>query len=100
VTAFGTISAPYSLSAHIINRTQFSLLVTVVVLSAIVPTVIAQRWSAPVPAPRDRRHVAPPEPSELIVGATPPSSRVRRSGSSTERDGPARHCSARIAHRS
>ena len=44
---FGTISALYGLTAHIIDRTQFSLLVTVVVLSAIVPTAIAQRWFSP-----------------------------------------------------
>jgi Kef-type K+ transport system membrane component KefB len=44
---FGTISALYGLQAHIIDRTQFSLLVTVVVLSAIVPTAIAQRWFSP-----------------------------------------------------
>src|SRR5205823_2464967 len=45
---FGTISALYGLNAHIIDRTQFSLLVTVVVLSAIVPTAVAQRWFSPV----------------------------------------------------
>jgi Kef-type K+ transport system membrane component KefB len=44
---FGTISSLYGLQAHIITRTQFSLLVTVVVLSAIVPTAIAQRWFTP-----------------------------------------------------
>lgn len=44
---FGTISALYGLSAGIIDRTQFSLLVTVVVLSAIVPTAVAQRRYAP-----------------------------------------------------
>ena len=44
---FGTISALYGLTAHIIDRTQFSLLVTVVVLSAIVPTAIAHRWFSP-----------------------------------------------------
>jgi Kef-type K+ transport system membrane component KefB len=44
---FGTISSLYGLQAHIIDRTQFSLLVTVVVLSAIVPTAIAQRWYSP-----------------------------------------------------
>jgi Kef-type K+ transport system membrane component KefB len=44
---FGTISSLYGLNAHIIDRTQFSLLVTVVVLSAIVPTAIAQRWFSP-----------------------------------------------------
>jgi Kef-type K+ transport system membrane component KefB len=44
---FGTISALYGLQAGIIDQTQFSLLVTVVVLSAIVPTAIAQRWFSP-----------------------------------------------------
>ena len=44
---FGTISALYGLNAGIIDRTQFSLLVTVVVLSAIVPTAIAQHWFSP-----------------------------------------------------
>jgi Kef-type K+ transport system membrane component KefB len=44
---FGTISALYGLNAHIIDRTQFSLLVAVVVLSAIIPTAIAQRYYQP-----------------------------------------------------
>lgn len=44
---FGTISALYGLNAGIIDRSQFSVLVTVVVLTAIVPTAIAQRWFTP-----------------------------------------------------
>ncbi|MFO7571243.1 MAG: cation:proton antiporter [Gaiellaceae bacterium] len=44
---FGTISALYGVNAGIIDRTQFSLLVTVVVLSAVVPTVVAERWFLP-----------------------------------------------------
>jgi Kef-type K+ transport system membrane component KefB len=65
---FGTISALYGLSAHIIDRTQFSLLITVVVLSAIAPTVIAQRWFSP-PVPGEHpHHLLPPEPSEILVG--------------------------------
>jgi len=44
---FGTITSLYGLNAHIIDRTQFSLLITVVVLSAIVPTAIAQRFYHP-----------------------------------------------------
>jgi len=44
---FGTISSLYGLNAGIIDSTQFSLLVTVVVLSAIVPTAIAQRCYSP-----------------------------------------------------
>lgn len=44
---FGTISSLYGLSAEIIDQTQFSLLVTTVILSAVVPTAIAQRWFSP-----------------------------------------------------
>lgn len=44
---FGTITSLYGLSAHIIDRTQFSLLIAVVVLSAILPTAIAQRFYQP-----------------------------------------------------
>jgi Kef-type K+ transport system membrane component KefB len=50
---FGTITSLYGLNAGIIDRTQFSLLIAVVVLSAVVPTAIAQRWFAP--GPRDRK---------------------------------------------
>jgi hypothetical protein len=39
--AFGTISALVGLSAGIIHATQFSLLITVVVASALIPTAIA-----------------------------------------------------------
>jgi len=45
---FGTISSLYGLNAGIIDKTQFSLLVTVVVLSAIAPTAIAQGFFAPI----------------------------------------------------
>jgi Kef-type K+ transport system membrane component KefB len=51
---FGTISSLYGLNAGIIDTTQFSLLVTVVVLSAVVPTAIAERWFLP-DAERERR---------------------------------------------
>jgi Kef-type K+ transport system membrane component KefB len=51
---FGTISSLYGLNAGIIDATQFSLLVTVVVLSAVVPTAIAERWFLP-DAERERR---------------------------------------------
>lgn len=44
---FGTISSLYGLQAGIIDRVQFSVLLTVVIGSAVVPTVIAQRWFAP-----------------------------------------------------
>jgi len=44
---FGTISSLYGLNAGIIDRTQFSVLITTVILSAIVPTAIAQRFFSP-----------------------------------------------------
>ncbi len=44
---FGTISSLYGLNAGILSQTQFSLLVTVVVLSAVIPTMIAQRHFQP-----------------------------------------------------
>ena len=56
---FGTISSLYGLNAGIIDRTQFSLLVTVVVLSAIVPTAIAQRWFSPDAQAEELRDRAP-----------------------------------------
>ncbi len=65
---FGTISSLYGLNAHIIDRTQFSLLVTVVVLSAIVPTAIAQRWFSPPRAGEHPHRPLPPEPSEILIG--------------------------------
>ncbi|HET9119284.1 MAG TPA: cation:proton antiporter [Solirubrobacterales bacterium] len=71
---FGTISSLYGLQAGIIDKTQFSLLITVVVLSAIVPTAIAQRWFSPdidrerladvtEPMPRERAPAAEPVPA-------------------------------------
>jgi Kef-type K+ transport system membrane component KefB len=63
---FGTISSLYGLNAGIIDTTQFSLLVTVVVVSAIMPTAIAQVFFSPghISDLEDRRH---PIPAEEIV---------------------------------
>ncbi len=44
---FGTISSLYGFNAGILDRAQFSVLVTVVVASAVIPTIIAQRWFYP-----------------------------------------------------
>ena len=57
---FGTIASLYGLNAGIIDRTQFSLLMTVVVGSAVIPTVIAQKWFAPNRVARASE--PPPEP--------------------------------------
>lgn len=55
---FGTISSLYGLNAGILTKDQFSVLVTVVVLSAVVPTWIAQRFFEPVPEPERRGQAA------------------------------------------
>jgi len=44
---FGTISSLYGLNAGIIDRAQFSVLVTTVIGTAIIPTLIAQRFFSP-----------------------------------------------------
>ncbi len=44
---FGTISALFGLNNHIIDQKQYTILVTVVILSAIIPTLIAQRFFQP-----------------------------------------------------
>ena len=44
---FGTISALFGLQNHIIDQSQYTILVTVVILSAFVPTLIAQKFFQP-----------------------------------------------------
>src|SRR5438094_1580424 len=44
---FGTISALFGLQNHLIDQRQYSILVTVVILSAFVPTLIAQKFFQP-----------------------------------------------------
>ena len=44
---FGTISALFGLTHKYITQDQYSILVTVVIGSAIVPTMIAQTWFRP-----------------------------------------------------
>ena len=61
---FGTITSLYGLGAGIIDRTQFSLLIAVVVGSAIIPTVIAQRFYAPSAA--EQRDITAPVPAAAL----------------------------------
>ena len=44
---FGTIASLFGLNAGIINPQQYSLLIGVVVASAVIPTFIAQKWFMP-----------------------------------------------------
>jgi hypothetical protein len=54
VLTFVTISSLYGLNAGIIDQTQFSVLVTVVVLTAVLPTIMAQRWFTPLKLTKDQ----------------------------------------------
>jgi Kef-type K+ transport system membrane component KefB len=71
---FGTITSLYGLNAGIIDRTKFSLLIAVVVLSAIVPTAIAQRFFQPHAEPErqepGKRPVAPLAPATARQGVS------------------------------
>lgn len=44
---FGTIASVFGLNSGIIDATQYSLLVGVVIASAVIPTFIAQKWFMP-----------------------------------------------------
>jgi Kef-type K+ transport system membrane component KefB len=44
---FGSISALYGLTNNIIDQRQYTILLIAVIASAVVPTVIAQRWFLP-----------------------------------------------------
>jgi Kef-type K+ transport system membrane component KefB len=44
---FGSISALFGLTNKIIDQRQYTILVTAVIGSAVVPTVIAQQWFQP-----------------------------------------------------
>jgi Kef-type K+ transport system membrane component KefB len=60
---FGTISATFGLNAGIIDRAQFSVLVSVVVLTAVVPTAVAQRLFTPEVPQAARMQVGRPQPA-------------------------------------
>jgi hypothetical protein len=47
---FGSIAALYGLTNNLITQSQYSQLVTVVILSAFVPTLLAQQFFRPRPA--------------------------------------------------
>ena len=56
---FGTISALFGLTNEIIDQEQYTVLVTAVIASAVVPTLIAQRWFQPTfkPIAKEAPHV-------------------------------------------
>ena len=61
---FGSISALFGLTNHIIDRGQYTVLVTAVIGSAIVPTLIAQRWFQPSFQTAEEEPIGEPAPAE------------------------------------
>ena len=96
---FGTITSLYGLNAGIIDRTQFSLLISVVVLSAIVPTAIAQRFFHPHAEPSGstpwRRCPSPKGRWADAVRTDPRCDRRQRLLESRLREGARARCSSR-----
>jgi hypothetical protein len=66
---FGTISALFGLTNGLIDQTQYTVLVTVVILSAVVPTLIAQAFFRPEISTEVRRLVGTPA---TAVGSNQP----------------------------
>jgi Kef-type K+ transport system membrane component KefB len=55
---FGSISALFGLTNQIIDQRQYTILVTAVIASAVVPTLIAQRWFQPAFKPMEEIETA------------------------------------------
>jgi Kef-type K+ transport system membrane component KefB len=64
---FGTISALFGLTNGIIDQRQYTILVTAVIGSAVVPTLIAQKWFQPVFKPMDVEPDSPAAEEPQIV---------------------------------
>ena len=56
---FGTIASLYGLTHHYIDQSQYTALVTVVILTAIVPTFVAQALFKPVEEPEEMEAEVP-----------------------------------------
>jgi Kef-type K+ transport system membrane component KefB len=61
---FGSISALFGLTNHIIDERQYTILLTAVIGSAVVPTLIAQRWFQPDFKPLAS---AAPDPTAVVT---------------------------------
>lgn len=68
---FGSISALFGLTHHLIDQTQYTELVTVVILSAFVPTLIAQKLFAPARFDADEEEALGAEDVSLIHHGQP-----------------------------
>jgi hypothetical protein len=62
---FGTISALFGLTNGIIDQDQYTVLVTAVIGSAVVPTLIAQKWFQPAFKEIEPEARTPEEPESV-----------------------------------
>src|SRR5215831_14496185 len=67
---FGSIAALFGLTHHIIDKTQYTELVTVVILSAFVPTLIAQQLFRPAVLDREEEEALGEEDLSIIHRGT------------------------------
>jgi len=65
---FGSISALFGLTNHIIDERQYTILLTAVIASAVVPTLIAQRWFQPKFKPVEQESAVTPEATVIAKG--------------------------------
>ena len=68
---FGSIAALFGYDHHLISRTQYTELVTVVVLSALVPTIIAQQFFQPKTIDADQEEALGAEDASIIHRPAP-----------------------------
>jgi len=68
---FGTISSLFGLEHQLITREQYATLVTVVILTAIIPTLIAERWFDPGGTPAEERWPEKRPDGQMTSGSTP-----------------------------
>jgi hypothetical protein len=64
---FGSIAALYGLTHHLIDKAQYTELVTVVILSAFVPTLIAQQLFRPVIADTEKEEALGAEDLSVLL---------------------------------
>jgi Kef-type K+ transport system membrane component KefB len=62
---FGSISALFGLTNHIIDERQYTILLIAVIGSAVVPTIIAERWFQPTL--KALKGAAPAKPESAVV---------------------------------
>ena len=63
---FGSISALYGLNHHLIDQARYTVLITVVILSAVLPTLVAQRLFQPEVVDADEEDALGAEDASIV----------------------------------